>query len=367
MKSRILALAVVAAITVTPILSACGSSQGGDGGPASGSPSSQVAAPVLDGRWRQVNHDEGDDGMIGIVDGDMIELLIGSDGTDWVYWCGTFEAPTSNGSYTFTSIADEVNKRGLLASLDDTKEFTYKDGHLIFEFTMRGETVEVVMEQVSEEAGLLAEVKSGEGKPAPKDADIKNLELVDYNYVLSNGYVKYVLAIHNPNEEFAPKFTNVKVVGRSPSGTITFSDDWTVGITLPGATTYWASQAGGGDVSEEDTIEISVSVDEDNWVKTSLKDNFYAIDNASIATDKYDRFVVTGEITLLEDVDLPGTQDAKSPSIICVLKDADGGLVAGFNTYTSGDLIVGEPSAFEIDSMFEAVDFENAQVYANPW
>ena len=367
MKLRILALAVVAAMTTAPILTACGSNQGDSGGSASGSPSEQVTVPVLDGRWKQVNHDEGDDGMTGFVDGDMIELLISSDGTDWVYWCGTFEAPTSNAAYTFTSVGDEVNKRGLLASPDDTKEFTYKDGHLIFNFTMRGETVEVVMEQISEEEGLLAEVKSGEGKPAPKDADIKDLELVDYNYVLEDGYVEYVLAIHNPNEEFAPRFTNVKVVGRSPSGAITFSDDWTVGITLPGATTYWASQAGGGDASEEDTIEISVSVDEDNWVKTSLTDNFYAIDNTSISTDKHNRFVVTGEITLLEDVDLPSTQDAKSPSVICVLKDADGGLVAGFNTYTSGDLKVGEPSAFEIDSMFEAVDFENAQVYANPW
>ena len=39
----------------------------------------------------------------------------------------------------------------------------------------------------------------------------------------------------------------------------------------------------------------------------------------------------------------------------------------GYTTFTSGDLTVGEPKAFELESMFAAVDYATAEVYANPW
>ena len=53
---------------------------------------------------------------------------------------------------------------GLFSSQDDAKEFKYADGKLTFTFSMRGESTDVMMEQVSKETGLLAELKSGEGK-----------------------------------------------------------------------------------------------------------------------------------------------------------------------------------------------------------
>lgn len=54
-------------------------------------------------------------------------------------------------------------------------------------------------------AGLLAELKSGEGKPVDKaEADVKDLVLKDSNYVIQDGYVQYVMAMDNPNGEFAP-------------------------------------------------------------------------------------------------------------------------------------------------------------------
>ena len=52
---------------------------------------------------------------------------------------------------------------------------------------------------------MLAELKSGEGKPVDKaEADVKDLVLKDSNYVIQDGYVQYVMAMDNPNGEFAP-------------------------------------------------------------------------------------------------------------------------------------------------------------------
>ena len=42
------------------------------------------------------------------------------------------------------------------------------------------------------------------------------------------------------------------------------------------------------------------------------------------------------------------SDDAKEPSLQCVLKDANGKLVGGFNTYVNNELKVGEPTPFEI-------------------
>ncbi len=80
-----------------------------------------------------------------------------------------------------------------------------------------------------------------------------------------------------------------------------------------------------------------------------------------------DALKTTGEITLKEDVELDSFADVKTPMIVCILKDADGKIISGYTTFTSGDLTVGEPKAFDLESMFAAVDYATAEVYANPW
>ena len=361
MRSKAFALMAAATLALTPVLGACGASQ-----VAPTSQAAAVAAPNLNGRWRQVGHAEGEDGMVGAIDGDMIALWFRTDGSDWTYWCGTFEAPQSDASYKWTSHADKANMTGLLSSQDDSKEFSYEGGKISFQVSMRGETTTVTMEQASEEAGLLADLKSGEGKPA-QAGEAKPLELVDSAYVVSNGYVHYVLAVANPNEGLAPRSAKVSIVGRAADGSISFSNDWVVGTTLPGSTTYWASQAGNGSASESDTVEIKVSVDDDDWYKTSLGGELYQIGNVSVGEAQFGGVRVTGEITLLQDAELGFGNTTRSPMLVCVLKDANGKLVAGFDSFVTGDLKVGEPTAFEMSSYFDAVQYASAEVYANPW
>jgi hypothetical protein len=372
MKKQSIAIALSATLAFTPMLCACGGNQ------SSGSQSASQAteavedkhtAPVLDGKWRQVGHTADEDGMIGTIDEDMIALWIKAGDNDWTYWCGSFEAPKDDGAYSWTSKAEKGYMTGLLASQDDKKDFSYADGKITFQFSMRGETTTIEMEQVSEETGLLAELRSGEGKPVDKEeSKVKDLVLADSCYTISDGYVSFVIAVNNPNKDYAPQSVNVSVVGRSDDGKITFSDDWGTGTTLPGATTYWTSRVGNGNASDSDTIEIKVSVDDDDWYKTSERYDFYQIDNVSTSEDSFGSPIVTGEITLKRDVELKGFGEADSPQYVCVLRDSDGKMVGGFSSYAKKDLKVGEATPFEVSPLGQyKVDFATAEVYANPW
>ena len=78
---------------------------------------------------------------------DLIEINWVSDGgnTKSLYWAGTYVAPTEpTNDYAWTSENDkEKTGMALLASSDDTKEFTYKDGVISYEASAMGTTKKV--------------------------------------------------------------------------------------------------------------------------------------------------------------------------------------------------------------------------------
>lgn len=196
----------------------------------------------------------------------------------------------------------------------------------------------------------------------------QDLILVDSNYVLSHGYVKYALEIKNPNTDYAPDFVTITITGKHADGTIAFNDDWVVSSIMPGSTTYWANQAGDGDSVESDVIEIKLSVKESNWKKTeqTLPADLYSFNNVSVAPSKFGGLSAKGEITLNEDIDLK-LHDTKTPMVVCILKDADDKIVAGFDGFIHNELIAGTPSVFDINSNFDEIEYATAEMYANPW
>ena len=195
-----------------------------------------------------------------------------------------------------------------------------------------------------------------------------DLVLKDSHYKIEDGYVFYTIAVENPNTGFMPMFANIKITGRKADGSIAFSDDWTISSLAPQSTTYWASQAGHGDVTEEDTIELSISVDKDNWQKSSPKPaDLYVFDNVSVIPESYGGLRVTGEITLTDETVDYGINGVTEPMLVCVFKDADGNLVGGFSSYVDSDLTEGTPSVFDIGCYHEIGDYVTAEMYANPW
>lgn len=215
--------------------------------------------------------------------------------------------------------------------------------------------------------GCSSSGSSSVGKVASSEP--QELVVADSNYVIDDGgYVYYALEIENPNTDFAAEFATVTVTGKHADGSISFSDEWVISNLMPGSDTYWASQAGDGDVTESDTIEIKLSVDKDNWGKTdkALPEELYTFENVSVKKDQYGGLSAKGEITLTEDYKV-GPQDAESPILVCVLKDADGKIITGFSGFMSSDLTVGDSSVFDIDSYFDAVKYSTAEMHANMW
>lgn len=96
----------------------------------------------LTGTWKS----EETDGSYqeAVITENTIEINWVSDGgnTKSLYWAGTYVAPTEYvEEYSWTSENDkEKTGSALLASGDDTKEFSYKDGKISYEASAMGTT-----------------------------------------------------------------------------------------------------------------------------------------------------------------------------------------------------------------------------------
>lgn len=99
------------------------------------------AAPDLTGSWIETNTDS-ETKMSAEITSDTIEVYWSADETRALYWSGTYAAPTEAGTYTWSSVNDhDKTDSALLASGDDTKDFTYNsDGEITFDVTAMGVT-----------------------------------------------------------------------------------------------------------------------------------------------------------------------------------------------------------------------------------
>ena len=154
MKKKILIVMLVGMLAVSA--TACGRSNDSSSDPDSASNSSeQLEEPEeptdLTGTWKS----EENDGSYqeAVITTDRIEINWVSDGGDTksIYWIGTYDAPTEAvDEYSWTSERNkEETDTALLASTDDTKDFTYKDGVISYEASALGttKTVELTKER----------------------------------------------------------------------------------------------------------------------------------------------------------------------------------------------------------------------------
>lgn len=163
---KLIALCLAGSLALT--LAACGgtdtsestaSTEGAESEAVSSEPESTPEptpdpVPDLTGVWTQV--DAGDSYQQATIQGDTIEInWIGTDGTSALYWAGSFTAPsTADEPYTWTSANDTSRTSGaLMASSDETKDFTYEDGKISYSVSMMGVTKTVQLEKTGEEEG----------------------------------------------------------------------------------------------------------------------------------------------------------------------------------------------------------------------
>lgn len=113
---------------------------------------SETKKPLdLSGTW-QSDENEGSY-QEAIIGDDTIEINWISDGGDTqaIYWIGTFDAPTEfTEEYSWISARDkEKTDTALMASTDDSKEFTYKDGIISYKTSAFGVTTTMKLTKTS--------------------------------------------------------------------------------------------------------------------------------------------------------------------------------------------------------------------------
>ena len=98
-----------------------------------------------------MNNNSEDNYQRAIIQDGQIEIywVTESDDSESLYWAGTYVAPEiAEEPYTWDSVNDkEKTDSAILASGDDTKTFTYKDGQLSYSVSAMGNTQTVRLEK----------------------------------------------------------------------------------------------------------------------------------------------------------------------------------------------------------------------------
>ncbi|MCB2361986.1 hypothetical protein [Clostridium estertheticum] len=153
-KLAIIPLCVTLLITLFTGCSSTPTSSGkGDNAPASSTESKTPKKQITDltGEWKQSNSKSDDAYQAATISGDAIVIYWVSDNGDTksVYWAGSFVAPrTANEAYIWASKNDHSKTdSAMLASTDDSKTMTYKNGVLSYTASAMGTTTTVKLQK----------------------------------------------------------------------------------------------------------------------------------------------------------------------------------------------------------------------------
>lgn len=142
MKKRTLSL-LLAGVLALSTLDGCGGDEK--------TPAEEAGTlPDLTGVWTDISDADESGEIQATITDDTIEVMFDMhDLGEYLYWAGTFEAPTdADEPYTWTSVADQdALSTAILGSVDAEKVFTYKDGQISFDMTVDGETCTIYMEK----------------------------------------------------------------------------------------------------------------------------------------------------------------------------------------------------------------------------
>ena len=98
--------------------------------------------PDLTGTWKSENNNGSYQEAVITEDSIEINWVMDDGKTKSIYWAGTFTAPTeATDTHEWTSKRDkEKTDTALLASTDDSKDFSYSNGKISYEVSAMGTT-----------------------------------------------------------------------------------------------------------------------------------------------------------------------------------------------------------------------------------
>ena len=347
-------IAILLAMILVLALSACG------GGTAEEPAAAPESGEPLDltGTWVQENPKTDvymtasirEDGKIGVF-----FVVEGEESEPWTYWVGTYDAPAeSTSEYTWVS-ANTYAGYGVLSSADETKEFTYKNGKIVYTVTIDGDSGEVTLVRGDWDVSSVPETEFIVEKI--NMANFKNLEIADSGWCLKNGeWVYYYVTLHNPNEDIVVELPTFRITARDADGILLGTEDQTISVVYPGQDFVFGSQA----FSVEEmpaTVEFEVLEPADyNLSHISAKEEFkpLTVENGALKSEK-----------LLGEISNPNGYDIDTAVLVVLCRNAAGELVGVENTYVD-NVKAGGLTPFST-SLYLNVPVDTVEFYANSW
>ena len=350
-------------------LTACGNSSNngtaGTNDPEENDPVSEKgSAPDLSGSWVEKGKEGSDSYQAGFIEDGTIEIYwMSENGTvASLYWAGSYEAPDSPADeYSWDSANDKIKTQyALLASSDDSKTFTYRNGELTYSVTALGVTKSVSLERSPRD---YTQFRNNSGASGPAQ-DGKPVELTTSRYwVIPGSYgntLYYAVQIHNPNEKYAIEFPTIHITARAADGSILTTEEQTLSsIAAADTITYGSFVSYQGAIAE--TVELYV---DNNDNANMYQDGSKAIRQSDLAISNVTEKPGTIGTTYTGEVTNNSTIDMSMVSIIVIYKK-DGQMYGGETTYVD-NLRSGESRPFELSSLNNP-DHDSFEVYALNW
>ena len=192
------------------------------------------------------------------------------------------------------------------------------------------------------------------------------LEIVESGWSAgTNGYVHYAVGVKNTSEDTAYELVTIKVMGYDKDDNLIFSDDCGVMISLPNQTSYYAGQAGGGGTAP---ARVDFTLQRNSTTSTAqmtesleMKVTSLSASKGTLGTDFVGTYSVTGSESALASI----PSYMSSTAITLVLRDEDGNIVYGTNSYDY-NLTLGEGKTFQINAS-NLPAYATAEAYVQPW
>ena len=367
----------------------------------------------LSGKW-EAEHEEGVASyMTADIGAENIKVYFYTPNGDTtaLYWSGTYTAPTEptkDGSeYTWTSQAnhDEMDK-ALMASQDDSKEFTYKNEELSFPISMMGVQTTIHMHRLdqTEQAASSANSKVSSQDSSQNDAasevstdpetaddsaefseessatassvvpsnntDVNDATLdlgrsgffVHDNQYSDSYYIEYASELTNNGKNYAVEFPKLQITFEDGSGNVIATDTQTGFYVMPGDTIALSSQIEVPKDAIDDDTTYSFSTDGDTVKATSLdipKASDFTFANVN-ETSSSSGTKITGKVSY--------SSGQLSREMIALTALAfKGDTVVGIATTYIDAPAPGQETAFQIEAYDTFPDHDSLQVYAQVW
>ena len=324
---------------------------------AAGSPVQETKKINLVGDWKEDT--DNSSYFYAIIAGNTIEIYMqsDSDGTRSLYWAGSYDEPTEPvNTYSWVSENDFTKTRSaMMASGDETKEFTYEDGVLSFYSKIFGVEATRKLKKVSD-TPTVEEMKS---TITISQSELKQPELIELggSFPSNSNYYQYAALVRNPNENMAMQFVKFKVVVKDANGTILAVDDGTGPSLHPGETAVveHAVDCSGGAV---ETIDFEVSCDNNDFVQNLSNiesSNFYfnSLNYLNKGSSIYDKSV-TGVLI--------NNTNVKSDMAWITALYRKSGEIIGAESMTLNSVQPGE-NVFQFDFHGGFTDFDTIEFY----